>query len=657
MARKLGGYSMLAAIHWLFEQPRSSKRIISMIIDSFFITVAYWGAIYLKFSNLKAIYSPQYWLVLLVLLGSSLFCFARLGLYRAVLRYVDNKALSAIAIGVVVPTIVMVAMGYYLHAELPAIVPIVYVSWVVIICGSSRMVVRSLYQQNLKKHKEKVVIYGAGEAGRQLAVSLQNGLEYSVVAFIDDNLKLHHTSIYGIYVYGSKELIKLGAKYKIKKLLLAMPSVSRCQRRAIIEALPDMAIETLTVPGVADIVSGKAKIDELKRISIEDLLGRDRVEPFQELISANIRNKVVMITGAGGSIGGELCRQVLLQKPSQLILYESSEYALYKIEQSLIALANKHGITLSISPILASIADQLRLETTLQRFKVQTIYHAAAYKHVPMVEWNVVAGLRNNAFGTFKIAQAAVETKVETFVLISTDKAVRPTNVMGASKRLAELVCQAFALKQSQTKFCMVRFGNVLGSSGSVVPLITKQIQQGGPVTVTHRDITRYFMTIKEAAQLVIQAGAMSQGGDVFVLDMGQPIKIYDLAKKMIALMGLEEISDEAPQGDIEIKITGLRPGEKLFEELIISDNDRQTQHPRIRTADEACLSWSELNELLTRLDLACIAYDQALIRKILLEAPLSYSPQDPINDLVWKSTQSDGKAGCLANTEVVATT
>ena len=423
-----------------------------------------------------------------------------------------------------------------------------------------------------------------------------------------------------------------------------MPRENKKRIAKVLSRLENLPVEILSIPGSADLVSGKATIDELQQVSINDLLGRDSVTPNKSLLQANIKNKVVMITGAGGSIGSELCRQILAQKPTKIVLMELSEFALYSINGELQKLAKKLDYELIIVPLLGSVQHKTRLLTIMRTFCVQTIYHAAAYKHVPVVEHNVIEGVRNNIFGTLFVAEAAIEAQVETFVLISTDKAVRPTNVMGTTKRMAELVLQALADKTKQskgkTRFCMVRFGNVLGSSGSVVPLFRAQIKGGGPITVTHPEIIRYFMTIPEASQLVIQAGAMGKGGDVFVLDMGDPVKIADLAAKMVHLSGMTVINDSNPDGDIAIEFTGLRPGEKLFEELLIGDDITLTDHRRIMSAHESWLPWPELEKILLKLDEACHEFAHEDIRRLLLQAPTGFVPKDGICDLVWNAKE-----------------
>ncbi|WP_293264196.1 nucleoside-diphosphate sugar epimerase/dehydratase [Neptunomonas sp.] len=631
---------MLKVMDWLFRQPRSVKRVISLTFDVVFITLAFWGAYVLRLESFELLASAKHWGVLFITMAITLFCFIRLGLYRAVLRYLSHHAISAILISIGVSVVVVVVSAHYFHAFLPRSVPVFYGAFVLILCGGARILVRALYNQTTKRQKTPVIIYGAGSSGRQLNTSLLHGNEYRAVAFVDDNHVLHRSILQGLTVYSPTGLSWLVERFGAEKLLLALPSLSRQRRREIIEGLEGLPLEILTIPGMADLVSGTATVSELQEVSIDDLLGRDSVEPFPELIAANVQNKVVMVTGAGGSIGSELCRQILNQQPKALVLFELSEFSLYQIDQELSGLSLSANLGVRIVPLLGSVQRQNRLEAAMSAYGVETVYHAAACKHVPLVEYNVVEGVRNNIFGTWRAAEAAVNTGVETFVLISTDKAVRPTNIMGASKRLAELVLQGLAQRQSGTRFCMVRFGNVLGSSGSVVPLFKKQIKSGGPITLTHEEIKRYFMTIPEAAQLVIQAGSLGKGGDVFVLDMGEPVFIIDLARKMIRLMGYEVKDAQNPQGDIEIRVTGLRPGEKLYEELLIGENEQPTLHPRIRTAKEVSLSWNEMSDFLKDLNLACEAYDQEQIRALLLSAPLAFNPQAGIFDLLWVERQ-----------------
>ncbi|URQ92135.1 nucleoside-diphosphate sugar epimerase/dehydratase [Pseudoalteromonas sp. SCSIO 43101] len=613
----------------------------TLFIDSLFIISAFWLALIVRLDSLSPLYNEKNWLLLGLLIPLSLFTFVNLGLYRAVLRYMNSQAVWAIVLGTVITTVLLVLLAFFTSVNIPRTMPLIFAWLCLLTVGGSRVFVRALIGKITTQNKEPVIIYGAGSAGRQLATALSSGPEYFVTAFIDDDIAKHGSIIQGIPVGPFNEIYRLIDKNKATKVLMAMPSSSRARRKEILARLEPLTIKVLSIPGMADVVEGKAKLSEFKEVGIEDLLGRDPVPPKPDLMAANIEEKVVMVTGAGGSIGSELCRQIVKLKPSRLVLFELSELGLYSIDKELGEYITNTKLSIEIVPIMGSVQHINRLETVMITFGVQTVYHAAAYKHVPLVEHNVVEGVRNNVFGTYYAAKAAVNAKVDTFVLISTDKAVRPTNVMGTTKRLAELVLQGLAQEQGKkhnTRFCMVRFGNVLGSSGSVVPLFRRQIKEGGPITLTHPDITRYFMTIPEAAQLVIQAGAMGKGGDVFVLDMGDSVKIKDLATKMIRLSGLEVITEHTPHGDIEIKCTGLRPGEKLYEELLIGDNVAQTSHERIMTAKEVMLPLTELNELLDLLDKACHNFEHEKIRQLLLDAPTGFNPTDGICDLVWSA-------------------
>lgn len=617
--------------------PRLYKRVISVLADAVLLSLAFWGGFWVRLDDAMPLKSVLHWQTLVLLVPITIIVFMRLGLYRAVLRYVGFKVLWTVVLGVFISTMLLVMLGFFFTVSLPRTVPIIYFAFAILLIGGTRLFFRMLVNRG-KKTRIPVLIYGAGSSGRQLQQALNQGQEFFTVAFVDDAKSLVKTTIQGINVYSPDLIANLIERFDIQKVLLAIPSASRSVRQEVIRRLEPFPCEVLSIPGMADLVDGKALIDELKEVSIEDLLGRDPVVPIPELMNANIAGKRVMVTGAGGSIGSELCRQIICCKPSKLILFELSEYALYAIDKELNEICLHENIELEIVPLLGSVQRQNRLGAIMRNFQIQTIYHAAAYKHVPLVEYNVVEGVRNNIFGTLYCAQAAIGAGVETFVLISTDKAVRPTNTMGATKRLAELSLQALASAQTRTRFCMVRFGNVLGSSGSVVPLFRKQIRAGGPLTVTHPDIIRYFMTIPEASQLVIQAGAMGCGGDVFVLDMGQPVKIIELAHRMIRLSGLSLKNEKHPTGDIEVKITGLRPGEKLFEELLIGDNVSGTHHPRIMKANEHMMPWSELRVLLTKIDAACYQFDHEQLRHLLLEAPVAFTPTDGICDLVWKA-------------------
>ncbi|HBD6986194.1 TPA: polysaccharide biosynthesis protein, partial [Shigella sonnei] len=589
----------------ILELPRIVKRGIIICIDVVMVIFSFWLSYWLRLDEQTAFLSAPMWFAAAILTIFTVFIFIRIGLYRAVLRYVSAKIMLLIPVGILASTLSLVVISYSLSIMLPRTVVGIYFLVLLLLTSGSRLLFRMILNYGVKG-SAPVLIYGAGESGRQLLPALMQAKEYFPVAFVDDNPRLHKAVIHGVTVYPSDKLSYLVDRYGIKKILLAMPSVSKSQRQKVITRLEHLPCEVLSIPGMVDLVEGRAQISNLKKVSIDDLLGRDPVAPDAKLMAENITGKAVMVTGAGGSIGSELCRQIVRYKPAKLVLFELSEYALYAIEKELSALCDKEVLNVPVIPLLGSVQRQNRLQMVMKSFGIQTVYHAAAYKHVPLVEHNVVEGVRNNVFGTLYCAESAIESGVETFVLISTDKAVRPTNTMGTTKRLAELVLQALSARQSQTRFCMVRFGNVLGSSGSVVPLFEKQIAQGGPVTLTHRDIIRYFMTIPEASQLVIQAGAMGHGGDVFVLDMGDPVKIYDLAKRMIRLSGLSVRDDKNPDGDIAIEVTGLRPGEKLYEELLIGDSVQGTSHPRIMTANEVMLPWQELSLLLKELDQAC---------------------------------------------------
>ena len=622
----------------LLALPRNIKKVIFVIHDAVVIFVAFWFA-----QNLKASYSqewaePANWLAFAATAVLTILLFTRLGLYRAVTRYVSTKVLTTAVLGSAISGVLFFLSVLLFEQRLRLALPVAYFLMLVVLISGSRIILRTMLTNRHRKQMIPVIIYGAGQSGRQLLEAIKQVSEYNAVAFVDDNTAIQRMVIYDLPVHKPSEIGNLINRYGVEKILLAIPSASTEVRKNIIHQLEAYPCEVLTIPGMKDLVDGKISASSLKKVSVVDLLGRDPVAPRPELMAADISGKVVMVTGAGGSIGSELCRQIIRNRPAKLILFELSEFSLYSIDKELSEFQTASDTAIEVLPILGSVQHRKRLLTIMQTFGVQTVYHAAAYKHVPMVEFNTIEGVRNNIYGTMFCAQAAIDARVETFVLISTDKAVRPTNTMGASKRMAELVLQALAAEQGQTtRFCMVRFGNVLGSSGSVVPVFEQQIAAGGPVTLTHADITRYFMTIPEAAQLVIQAGAMGKGGDVFVLDMGDSVKIIDLAKQMIRLSGLEVKDTAHPEGDIEIQITGLRPGEKLYEELLIGDEVQKTTHPRIMTASEVMLPWNVLSDIITRMDEACRESDQLTLRRLLLEAPTGFAPKDDICDLVWQ--------------------
>ena len=624
----------------VFGMSRTKKRVISLFIDVVLLISAFFLAYWTRLGGIVAFDNTEIWITLLCTIAITLFTFIKLGLYRAVLRYISFKALAMVAGGAFVSAVSLIFFSFFIDSDIPRTVPIIYFSYVFLLCGSARMLVRYYVSLILDKDNESVLIYGAGATGRQLAVLLKHAYRYRIRGFIDDNTKLHGNYLLGNKIFSPNDISKLVQKYNVKVILLAIPSASRSERKTIIDSLIPLKIKVQTIPDMEEILQGNAKIDELREVKIEDLLGREPVLPNQELLQKNILNKTVMVTGAGGSIGSELCRQIILNKPNILILFEISEFSLYSIHQELLEVVKRNSLSIKIHPILGNVQDIERLDRVLAHFNIDTIYHAAAYKHVPLVEYNIIEGIRNNIFGTYNVAKCAADHNVKSFVLISTDKAVRPTNTMGASKRMAELCLQALSeqLKNSQTCFSMVRFGNVLGSSGSVIPLFRKQILKGGPITVTHPNIIRYFMTIPEAAQLVIQAGSMAKGGDVFILDMGEPVKIVDLAKNLIQLSGLSVKDEKNPKGDIEIAYTGLRPGEKLYEELLIGgDNVTKTAHSRIMTAEEEYLPFEQLSNVLVELEQACKKADYMAIRQILLSAPTGFQPTTEIVDVLYQ--------------------
>ncbi|WCE29885.1 nucleoside-diphosphate sugar epimerase/dehydratase [Vibrio sp. SCSIO 43137] len=626
---------MIPPLQWLLNTSRSNKRLISIIYDVFAIILSLYLAIAIRLNTHTFDVSYNEMLSLVLTVSITILCFIRLGMYRAILRYMTFPALGHIFLSVLISTLTLALSGFFFHSFIPRSVPFIYAGLAVITLGGPRVAVRSIYYHYYKKQKPNVFIYGAGSTGRELTYALMQGNEYHPVAILDDDIKKSGEILFGINVHHSDSFEKLQSLYSPVKLLLAINNIPKEARLRLVEKISSWPIEVQSVPSVEDIATGKAEVSEIRDLDIADLLGRAPVEPNKELLSKNITQKNVMVTGAGGSIGSELCRQILVQNPKHLVLFELNEFNLYKIDQELNKIKNNLELNTTIVAALGSVQRQNRVQKLMEAYQVQTVYHAAAYKHVPLVESNIIEGIRNNVFGTLATAQAAIEAGVSDFTLISTDKAVRPTNIMGASKRMAELVLQALAGNNTQTTFTMVRFGNVLGSSGSVVPLFKQQIKDGGPVTVTHPDITRYFMLIPEAAQLVIQAGAMGNNGQVCVLDMGDPVKILDLAKRMINLMGLRSVEEESgimeSEANIEIQFIGLRPGEKLYEELLIGENVEGTDHKKIMTANEERLNWEEMTPILEQLDICCHDFDVECIKEILLEAPTGYNAEEAI--------------------------
>jgi len=623
---------------YFVKRSRMQKRLLILLLDAIMLPILLWVSLSLGKNHLM-IPKGNEWSIFVLAIAIAFPVFINLGLYRAVLRYFRNQTITTILMATLLTTIVWaLTVKFAGLADLTKSGVILYwLTTFTFIAGSRLQIQQWLYgnknNQNLSK---RIYIYGAGVAGSQLAALLDADPAYVVEGFIDDNSSLKGWNVLGFDVqnFDRTASVLINAPENTE-VIIAMPSIDRSERQFIIERLEPFPVKVRILPAVADFASGQFSVSDIKEIDIDDLLGRDPIQPNDNLLPANIRKKVVLITGAGGSIGSELCRQSLLLKPEKLILLELSEFALYQIEQELNELKISAKLDVEIERVLGSSGNPKLLEKLFARNKIQTIYHAAAYKHVPLVEENPVAGLTNNIFGTKTIAEKALSAKVETFILISTDKAVRPTNIMGCSKRIAEMVLQSIADKSSgNTTFSMVRFGNVLGSSGSVVPKFRQQIADDGPITVTHKEITRYFMSIPEAVQLVIQAGAMAKGGDVFVLDMGESVKIIDLAKKMISLAGLQLKDKYNINGDIEIQYTGLRPGEKLYEELLIGDNVKGTQHPRIMQANEEFIKLDTLGNLLDNLENVLAEDVTEDIKMSLTKIVSGYSP--------WKDNKNN---------------
>ncbi|MDA7438711.1 polysaccharide biosynthesis protein [Candidatus Pseudothioglobus singularis] len=595
-----------------------SVALVMSILASFSIRLGY-------------LYWPGVDLLWLVLIGPfiAIPIFLRFGLYRVITRYIGFKSLWKILQAITLYSLLWGIIGFMSAIDgLPR--SVILINWflAIIVLTGWRMIGRWLLENlalsNNAEDSSNVVIYGAGSAGRQLSIALAQSIEYNPVAFIDDRSEIHHQSINGLVIYSKDDLEDLIEENSIKEVLLAMPSVTRSRRKEIISFLEPYSVVVRSLPSVTELAQGKVAVNDLLEIDLRDLLGRKPVKPNIQILKKNILKKTVLVTGAGGSIGSELCRQVVLLKPNKLILYDLSEFSLYIIERELL----DFGMTgVEIFPVIGSVLDKKRMKYIFEFYEVQTIYHAAAYKHVPLVEINQSQGVLNNAIGTMTAAKAAISANVETFVLISTDKAVRPTNIMGVSKRVAELVVQALDKEHHNICFTMVRFGNVLDSSGSVIPLFKRQIKNGGPVTVTHSNVVRYFMTIPEAVELVIQAGSMAKGGEVFVLDMGEPVRIYDLAVKMIKLSGLQVLDENNPKGDIEIKYTGLRPGEKLYEELLVDGNYTLTENKLIMRAEEEMINWNKLEPAIDQIKEAALNIETGKIYKLLSQLVPQFNP------------------------------
>ncbi|WP_285429134.1 nucleoside-diphosphate sugar epimerase/dehydratase [Pseudomonas sp. lyk4-R2A-8] len=647
--------------------PRRKKRLIQVITDVILVWFALWLAFLVRL-GIDEMVNPvtaHFWLFLSAPI-IAIPLFVRFGMYRAVMRYFGNDALIAIIKAVSLSSLILGVVVYW-YSNHQNVVPrsIIFNYWwlSLIMIGGLRLAMRQYFLgdwfaaaqhmpfTNRDDGLPKVAIYGAGAAGNQLVAALRMGRLMRPVAFIDDDISITDRVIAGLQVYKPKHIQKMIDITGAQEILLAIPSSNRGRRREILGYLEGFPLHVRSVPGFMDLASGRVKVDDIQEVDIADLLGRDSVPAQGDLLEHCIKERSVLVTGAGGSIGSELCRQILLLRPTALLLFEHSEYNLYSILSELEQQIARESLSVKLLPILGSVRDQSKLLDVMKTWKVNTVYHAAAYKHVPMVEHNIAEGVLNNVVGTLNTAQAALQAGVDNFVLISTDKAVRPTNIMGSTKRLSELTLQALSREVApvlfrshsntseinKTRFTMVRFGNVLGSSGSVIPLFHKQIKSGGPLTVTHPKITRYFMTIPEAAQLVIQAGSMGMGGDVFVLDMGEPVKIVELAEKMIHLSGLSVRSDKNPHGDIAIEFTGLRPGEKLYEELLIGDNVVPTRHPMIMSANEDYIPWEILKGKLTELLSAVDHDDYTRVRQLLRDTVSGYTPDGEIVDWIYQ--------------------
>lgn len=616
---------------------RPLKKLFMMAADAAMIVVSAVFSLALLDEDFFS-QDQRFYTYFLVAVSFSILFFARIGLYRVLLLYMGLQGAVVAVQGVTVATVLAGAAYLLPNPQSPnySVLPILWMMMLLCVGGSrfaGRVILQSLVQNF--RPRENVIVYGAGDSGTQLVISLQNGNQYMPVAFVDDSRSMVDSIIHGIRVYGPNSLYQLVETYSVRQVLLAIPSATHAERKEILNRLEHLPVHVRTIPDMFDLVSGKVRVDEVRDIDIRDLLGRDIVPPDPELMGTCIRNKSVMVTGAAGSIGSELCREIVNISPVRLVLVDSFEFGLHALERELIEklAAIDGGADIEIVTLLGSVCNSVQMEAAIRDWDIDTVYHAAAYKQVPMVEKNVAEGTRNNVIGTLVSALAAEKNKVRNFVFISTDKAVRPTNYMGATKRFAEQILQAMAERGSETKYSIVRFGNVLGSSGSVVPLFREQINNGGPVEVTHPEIIRYFMTVQEAAQLVIQASSMAVGGDVFILDMDKPIRIVDLARKMIHLMGFDVKDENSGRGDIEIRFIGLRPGEKLYEELLIDGSEIGTEHPKIMRAEEKTLEWRVIQAMVSRLRAACERADTAGIRAVLMEAVGGFRPETDAPD------------------------
>lgn len=641
------GLSSLSGLLWLFARgswPNSYRVAGWVALDTSVVTAALLGAVQIGLdpaSSILAVLSPS---ITLVLIAATVAIFTVHGLYRSVIRYMGHQAVWDLVKVVSLSTLILGALIFFTSTPVPKTVPMMYWLFLFFGVGGLRLVSRRIHQIKDQSDVRSVIIYGAGDTGRQLLNALSHGSDYRVVAFVDDNPGLHDTVINGRPVLAVEEMPDVVAAHSVRQVLLAIPSASQERRRDIINSLVDLPVRVRTIPKISELISSNALVSQIQDVDLDDLLGREPVPPHPELIDRCITDKVVMVTGAGGSIGSELCRQILASSPRELVLLDISEFALYSIDREIKTFCQRQGLRFPVVTLLGSVRDEQRLESIFRTFAVDTVYHAAAYKHVPMVEYNVAEGVANNVHGTWGAAWAAHRAGVATFVLVSTDKAVRPTNVMGASKRFAELILQGLSQIETDTRFCIVRFGNVLGSSGSVVPLFREQISSGGPVTVTHPEVSRYFMSIREASQLVLQAGALGTGGDVFVLDMGEPVRIVELAERMIHLSGYDIERDNLFGEHIDLEYIGLRPGEKLHEELLLGTSVTGTGHPMIMRAEEEAFDFEVIEDAAHRLLRACADMDLNEVTAMLTEYVIGFSGHEPRHDYVWVKQGRVGK-------------
>ena len=641
------GFSSISAVIWLLVRrspPVPFHFSGWLLLDLMIVVGALYGAAIIGTDALARPLNEIWLLGVGVQLIATSLIFILQGLYRSVIRYMGQQAVWDLVKAVSYSTLALTAVSTVTSLSLPGTALLVYWLLLFVGIGGVRLTSRAWHQISTRADARRVIIYGAGESGRQLLNALNHGSDYRVVAFIDDNPELHETVINGRPVLGAADVTSLVEEHVVRQVLLAIPSASQERRRAIINSLVGLPVRVRTIPKISELISGNAIVNQIQDVDLDDLLGREPVPPYPELIGRCITDKVVMVTGAGGSIGSELCRQILTSSPKELILLDISEFALYSVDREMKSLCQRLDLHFPIITLLGSVRDEQRLESIFKTFSVDTVYHAAAYKHVPMVEYNVSEGVANNVHGTWSAAWAAHRAGVGTFVLVSTDKAVRPTNVMGASKRFAELILQGLSQIETPTRFCIVRFGNVLGSSGSVVPLFREQISSGGPVTVTHPEVSRYFMSIREAAQLVLQSGALGTGGDVLVLDMGEPVRIVELAERMIRLSGYDVERDNMFGEHIDLEYIGLRPGEKLHEELLLGTTVTGTGHPMIMRAEEDAFDFDVIEDSAHRLLKACAEMDLNVVTSLLTEHVMGFSGHEPRHDFVWVKQGRVGK-------------